>query len=41
MSIFTIDVLPAAFIQIIAWTSMRPKADFSECAILGMEGAGS
>ncbi|MDO5149809.1 MAG: ABC transporter permease subunit [Oscillospiraceae bacterium] len=40
LSIFTNAVLPAAFSQIIAWTGMRLETNFSECAILGMVGAG-
>lgn len=39
-SIFTNAVLPAAFSQIVAWTGMRLETNFSECAILGMVGAG-
>ena len=33
-------VLPTAFSQIVAWTGMRLETNFSECAILGMVGAG-
>ena len=40
LSIFTNAVLPAAFSQIVAWTGMRLEVNFSECAILGMVGAG-
>lgn len=40
ISIFTNAVLPAAFSQIIAWVGMRLETNFSECAILGMVGAG-
>lgn len=40
LSIFTNAVLPAAFSQIVAWTGMRLETNFSECAILGMIGAG-
>ena len=40
ISIFTNAVLPAAFSQIVAWTGMRLETNFSECAILGMVGAG-
>ena len=40
LSIFTNAVLPAAFSQIVAWTGMRLETNFSECAILGMVGAG-
>lgn len=40
VSIFTNAVLPAAFSQIVAWTGMRLETNFSECAILGMVGAG-
>ena len=39
-SIFTNAVLPAAFSQIVAWTGMRLETNISECAILGMVGAG-
>ena len=40
LSIFTNAVLPAAFSQIVAWTGMRLETNFSECAVLGMVGAG-
>ena len=37
----TIDaILPAALSQIVAWAGMRLETNFSECAILGMVGAG-
>lgn len=41
LSIFTNTVLTAVFSQIIARTVMRLETNFSECAILGMAGAGS
>ncbi len=40
LSAFTNAVLPASFSQMIAWTGMRLETNFSECAILGMVGAG-
>ena len=40
LSIFFNAVLPAALSQIVAWTGMRLETNFSECAILGMVGAG-
>ena len=40
LSIFFNAVLPASFSQIVAWTGMRLETNFSECAILGMVGAG-
>ena len=40
LSIFFNAVLPAALSQIIAWAGMRLETNFSECAILGMVGAG-
>lgn len=40
LSIFMNAVLPAAFSQIVAWTGMRLETNFSECAVLGMVGAG-
>lgn len=40
ISVFINAVLPASFAQIIAWTGMRLETNFSECAILGMVGAG-
>lgn len=38
--IFIHAVLPAALSQIVAWCGMRLEVNFSECAILGMVGAG-
>ena len=40
LSIFINAVLPAALSQIVAWAGMRLETNFSECAILGMVGAG-
>ncbi len=40
LSIFVNAVLPAALSQIVAWAGMRLEVNFSECAILGMVGAG-
>lgn len=40
VGIFTNIVLPAALSQLIAWIAMRFEINFSECAILGMIGAG-
>lgn len=40
LSVFINAVLPASFAQIIAWVGMRLETNFSECAILGMVGAG-
>lgn len=40
LSIFTNAILPAALPQIVAWAGMRLETNFSECAILGMVGAG-
>lgn len=40
LSIFLHAVLPSALGQIIAWVGMRFEINFSECAILGMVGAG-
>ena len=40
LSIFCNAVLPAALPQIVAWAGMRLEVNFSECAILGMVGAG-
>lgn len=40
IAIFTNAILPAALSQIIAWAGMRLETNFSECAILGMVGAG-
>lgn len=33
-------ILPSAMTQLIAWTALRFEINFSECAILGMVGAG-
>ena len=38
--IFMNAVLPASLSQIVAWAGMRLEVNFSECAILGMVGAG-
>lgn len=38
--IFCQAVLPTAMSQIVAWVGMRLEVNFSECAILGMVGAG-
>ena len=38
--IFVNAVLPAALSQIVAWAGMCLETNFSECAILGMVGAG-
>ena len=38
--IFCNAILPAALSQIVAWAGMRLETNFSECAILGMVGAG-
>lgn len=38
--IFFQAVLPTALSQIVAWVGMRLEVNFSECAILGMVGAG-
>ena len=35
-----VAILPAALSQIVAWAGMRLETNFSECAILGMVGAG-
>lgn len=40
LNIFFNAVLPAALSQIVAWCGMRLEINFSECAILGMVGAG-
>lgn len=40
LSVFINAVLPASFSQIIAWIGMRLETNFSECAVLGMVGAG-
>lgn len=40
LSIFSNAILPAALSQIVAWAGMRLETNFSECAILGMVGAG-
>lgn len=40
LSVFFNAVLPASFSQIIAWVGMRLETNFSECAVLGMVGAG-
>lgn len=40
LSIFVNAVLPASLSQIVAWAGMRLETNFSECAILGMVGAG-
>lgn len=40
LGIFFNAVLPAALSQIVAWAGMRLETNFSECAILGMVGAG-
>lgn len=40
LTIFTNAILPAALSQMIAWAGMRLETNFSECAILGMVGAG-
>lgn len=40
LSIFCNAILPATFSQIVAWAGMRLETNFSECAILGMVGAG-
>lgn len=38
--IFFNAILPASLSQIVAWSGMRLETNFSECAILGMVGAG-
>ena len=40
LSIFFNAILPASLSQIVAWAGMRLETNFSECAILGMVGAG-
>ena len=40
LSIFCNAIFPTALSQIVAWTGMRLETNFSECAILGMVGAG-
>ena len=40
LGIFCNAILPAALSQIVAWAGMRLETNFSECAILGMVGAG-
>lgn len=40
LQIFLHAILPSALSQIIAWCGMRLEVNFSECAILGMVGAG-
>lgn len=40
ISIFTNAILPASYSQIVSWIGMRLEINFSECAILGMVGAG-
>lgn len=40
IQVFFQAVLPAAFSQMVAWCGMRLEVNFSECAILGMVGAG-
>ena len=40
LSIFFNAILPASLPQIVAWAGMRLETNFSECAILGMVGAG-
>lgn len=40
VQIFMNAILPSALSQIVAWTGMRFEVNFSECAILGMVGAG-
>ncbi len=40
LGIFLNAVLPSALAQVIAWVGMRFEINFSECAILGMVGAG-
>ena len=40
LSIFFNAVMPTAFAQVVAWTGMRLETNFSECATLGMVGAG-
>lgn len=40
LGVFMNAVLPSSLAQIVAWTGMRFEINFSECAILGMVGAG-
>lgn len=40
IGVFFNAVLPAALSQLVAWIAMRFEINFSECAILGMIGAG-
>lgn len=40
LGVFLNAVLPSSLSQIIAWTGMRFEVNFSECAVLGMVGAG-
>ena len=40
LSIFCNAILPGSLSQIVAWVGMRLETNFSECAILGMVGAG-
>lgn len=40
LGIFLNAILPASLSQIVAWAGMRLETNFSECAILGMVGAG-
>ena len=40
LSVFINAVLLASFSQIVAWVGMRLGTNFSECAVLGMVGAG-
>ena len=40
LGVFMNAVLPSSLAQIVAWTGMRFESNFSECAILGMVGAG-
>ena len=40
VSVFLNAILPSAIPELIAWTGMRFEINFSECAILGMVGAG-
>ncbi len=40
LSIFFNAIIPTALSQIVAWAGMRLETNFSECAILGMVGAG-
>lgn len=40
VGVFFNAVLPAALSQLVAWIAMRFEINFSECAILGMIGAG-